>query len=73
MKKKITRRTAARLARASYEYEYLAKSMRAEGHTEHAEWLNGIASDLGNLGRSLTEHFEAAYYPYYDEPAKYGL
>lgn len=57
-KKTITRRTAERLSRAAYDFEYLATRFRADGMDSYANSVAAIASQLGNLGRSLDRHFD---------------
>lgn len=54
---RVTRRTADRLQRAAFEYEYLAGVFRAEGYDSKASSLREIASRLGEIGRDLAGQF----------------
>ena len=53
-RKRITHRTAERLIKAAYEYEYLASVMRREGLESHADRVKDISSALGDAGRRLS-------------------
>lgn len=53
-RKTVTMRTADRLSRAAYDFEYLANRMKeAEGFESEAEAVRSISRLLGNLGRDL--------------------
>lgn len=54
---RITRRTAERLHRAAYEYEYLAASLRAEGWASEAEGVKEVSRRLGAIARNMDERF----------------
>ena len=50
----VTHRTAERLHRAAYEFEYLASRMRQAGGWEgEAEGIREISSRLGDIARRM--------------------
>jgi hypothetical protein len=54
-KRTITLRTAERLSRAAYEFEFLASRLDAEGFKDYASGVRAVSSRLGDMGRSLSE------------------
>lgn len=56
-RKTVTRRTAERLIRAAYEYEYLAARLRHEGYVSAGDGVREISRWLGKIGRDMLDKF----------------
>lgn len=52
------KRKAERLVRLAYNLEAEASAFRALGLSTEADWINGLASDIGKAGRSFRNQGE---------------
>jgi hypothetical protein len=58
MSRWVTSRTAERLHRAAYDFEYLANTLKVEGFESIGGGVRDVSNQLGKLARRLDEELE---------------